>query len=583
MQAAALSGRQCLAATDEGLWRSTDTCRTWTLVKALAHADVVAVVADTKKPGSFFAPRSPAACCTAGDGGAHLDVGGPPARHRVVPGDSRRTPPPEGRVGGRLGRHPVPEPESGKGTWQPFDAGLPPGGLAGVVVDPATGDTIGWGQDAIVRLAGSSSTWEDVRGNFPSQIDFQVVVVHPQGVVAFTAFGAFVLDPNPPAHWSDFNSGVSTGRLFLGAVDGTGTAYAVGSEGHIWKRGADDANWSLDDSGVPAGVVSDVWSDVSHAGHVLVGTAAPPQDVGQGPLWRSVDGGTTWAKAASGIQAVQPTSIAVDPHHAGTVLAGTVSDGVERSTDGGKTWRRSHDLHENEPLTLVLDPAQPNIALATTYAGGPLERSTDGGVSWSAVAGQNPSEIAFDVRGIGWELVSDQFERSADGGKTWTQYAGFGGLQHQVPAVMVPDEAVPGALFAGLNHGVYRLPHKGDTWGRVGLAGDQVFAIAVDGADRSTVYAGAADGVWRSTNDGLSWHHVLSAPATRLLATAPGHAGVVYASTPLGVRRSGNGGTTWKLLGSLGERPLALAGAADGRTVFAATSGLGVEAWTVPA
>jgi photosystem II stability/assembly factor-like uncharacterized protein len=368
-------------------------------------------------------------------------------------------------------------------------------------------------------------------------------------------------------------------------VDGAGTAYAVGSGGHIWKRAAADTSWSPDDTGgVPSGVASGAWSDPANAGHVLVGTAAHypfsnPPDIGQGPLWRSVDGGTTWARAASGIQAVEPLSITVDPKHAGTVLAATANDGVERSTDGGKTWRRSQQY---QPLTVVLDPAHPNIALSTTNGGNLLQRSTDGGASWSAVAGQNPREVVFDDRGIGWEVVSDQFERSADGGQTWTTYSGSDGLQ-AFPAVVVPDEAVPGGLFAGSNDGVYRLPHKGDTWGRVGLAGDQVLGIAVDGVHQSTVYAGAADGVWRSTNDGLTWHHVLRGPATYSIATAPGHAGVVYAAGPKDVRRSTDGGTTWTTLGNLGERPLALAGSADGRTVFAATAGLGVEAWTVAA
>jgi hypothetical protein len=583
-QAAALSGTQCLVATgDEGVWRSTDTCRTWTLVTALAHADVIAVVADPKRPGTFYASAFPGGLLRSRDGGATWTT----LAHAPGTGSylALATDPSTANVVWAVDTDGVPfrNLSSGTGTWQSFDAGLPAGGLAGVVVNPATGDTIGWSRDAIVRQSGSSSTWEDVSGNFPSQIGVQVVVVHPQGVVAFTPFGAYVLDPNPPAHWSDFNSGVTQGILGLGVVDGAGTAYALSTEIRVWKRGAADQSWSPDDSGVPSGVVSRLWADISHGGHVLLGTAAPPLDVGQGPLWRSVDGGATWARAASGIQAVFPTSIAVDPHHAGTVLAGTLSDGIERSTDGGKTWRRSHDLRQDQPKAVVIDPVQPNVALATTDAGGPLERSTDGGASWSAVAAQNPSKIAFDHRGIGWDLVSDQFDRSADGGKTWAQYAGFGGLQHQVPAVMVPDEAVPGALFAGLSHGVYRLPHKGDTWGRVGLAGDQVLAIAVDGADRSTVYAGAADGVWKSTNDGLTWHHVLSTGATRFIATAPGHAGVLYIATPTGVRRSTNGGTTWKPLGNLGERPLSLAGAADGRTVFAATSGNGVQAWTVPA
>ncbi|HXJ65978.1 MAG TPA: hypothetical protein VNN79_19640 [Actinomycetota bacterium] len=583
VQSAALSGQQCLVATGGGLWRSTDTCRHWTLVTALAHRYVSPVVADPKRPGTFYAAADPGGLLRSRDGGATWTT---PANQ---PGFGfyrwLATDPSTPNTVWLVDQDGVPfrNQNSGTGTWNRFDAGLPPNGLNGVVVDPATGDTFGWGSDHVVRLPSAGSTWEDATGNFPPNVSFQSVVVLPEGVVAFTGFGAYDLDTTTPAHWSDFNAGVTPGHLFLGTVDGAGTAYGLDSGEHVWKRGHADSNWSDDDAGLPAGVASGLWADIAHGGHVLAGTAAhPAPDLGQGPLWRTADGGATWARAAGGIQAVEPRSIAVDPHHAGTVLAATVSDGVERSTDGGKTWKSSNSL-QVQPQIVVLDPQQPNIALATTAGPGALERSVNGGASWSAVAGQNPSEIAFDDRGIGWELASTEIERSADGGKTWTAYNGLGGLQHQVPSALVPDEEVPGALFAGSIHGVYRLPHKGDTWGRVGLSGDRVYAIAVDGAHPSTVYAGAADGVWRSTNDGLSWHHVLTAPATYFLATAPGHAGVVYASAPKGVRRSIDGGTTWKTLGTFGERPFALAGSADGRTVFAATSGLGVQAWTVPA
>jgi photosystem II stability/assembly factor-like uncharacterized protein len=93
----------------------------------------------------------------------------------------------------------------------------------------------------------------------------------------------------------------------------------------------------------------------------------------------------------------------------------------------------------------------------------------------------------------------------------------------------------------------------------------------------------AADGVWKSTNDGTTWHQVLNRTFPFEVATAPGHAGVVYAGADAGTLRSTDGGATWKLLGGLGERPRELAGAADGSTVFAATAGAGVQAFTVPA
>jgi hypothetical protein len=454
-------------------------------------------------------------------------------------------------------------------------------GIWDIVVDPAGSTAYGWTTSAVYRLPGSSATWDDITGNLG--FGTSAIVVHPQGVLAITFDGAFYLSNVAPPAWSSFNGGLPADDFLLGgAVDGAGRAFTVDLSGHVWAIGAADPTWTAADSGIPSGAATSVWTDVSRGGHVLLGTAASVNtpNVGQGPLWRTLDAGGTWTRAATGIQAVLAEAIAVDPHHAGTVLAATSSDGVERSTDGGRTWRRSKGLR-GQPVGVAVDPAHPNIVLATIN-GFTLERSIDGGATWKVVAGERPGRVAFGSGGVAWE-VGSKVRRSADGGKTWTPYAGTTGLSGVIVHTMQPDLSAGGALFQGTSDGVYRLPNRGDTWGRVGLRGVDVFSLAVDGGRSSTVYAGTDDGVWRSTNDGVSWRRVLNRPSTSQVATAPGHAGVVYARATTGVLRSTDGGGTWKSVGNLGEVPLHLAGAADGRTVFAATNGMGVEAFTTPA
>ena len=61
----------------------------------------------------------------------------------------------------------------------------------------------------------------------------------------------------------------------------------------------------------------------------------------QSGLWRSEDGGATWAQiwAANGIEAIY--SILVDPADASHVMTGTVGSGVYESSDRGRTWHRA--------------------------------------------------------------------------------------------------------------------------------------------------------------------------------------------------------------------------------------------------
>jgi HEAT repeat protein len=57
---------------------------------------------------------------------------------------------------------------------------------------------------------------------------------------------------------------------------------------------------------------------------------------GSSALWRSTDGGTTWARVAL---PSRPAALAVAKQTAGLIFAGTDSDGLYRSTDGGVTWQ----------------------------------------------------------------------------------------------------------------------------------------------------------------------------------------------------------------------------------------------------
>src|SRR6202165_1071200 len=63
---------------------------------------------------------------------------------------------------------------------------------------------------------------------------------------------------------------------------------------------------------------------------VLVGT-------GSGRLFRSTDGGTTWTAVGRGLGRRVLTS-QLSPFKAGLVYAGTRGAGLWKSTDGGATW-----------------------------------------------------------------------------------------------------------------------------------------------------------------------------------------------------------------------------------------------------
>ncbi len=98
------------------------------------------------------------------------------------------------------------------------------------------------------------------------------------------------------------------------------------------------------------------------AGLLFAYYGSPSSSVGG--LFRSTDGGTTWAQAGSGLAGVVVRAIAYDPRDSSRVFAGT-NGGVFRSTDGGLTWQpASEGLATTDVKCLAFD-----ITGTTLYAG----------------------------------------------------------------------------------------------------------------------------------------------------------------------------------------------------------------------
>ncbi len=122
-------------------------------------------------------------------------------------------------------------------------------------------------------------------------------------------------------------------------------------------------------------------------------------------IYKSTDGGTHWKRM--GLEhSFQISRIAVDPHHAGTVVVATMGSpyaddedrGVYRTTDGGATWQKVLYVGPSVGISdLAMNPENPQVLFAAAYRfrrtpwsysdGGPedaIYRSIDGGSTWRA-------------------------------------------------------------------------------------------------------------------------------------------------------------------------------------------------------
>jgi len=114
-------------------------------------------------------------------------------------------------------------------------------------------------------------------------------------------------------------------------------------------------------------------------------------------VYRSTDGGVTWAAANAGFTSAEIRSLAIDPTNAQIVYAAANVDGLLKTTDGGASWSQlTWPNSQSSTFSVAVDPQFPNIV----YVGGAnsLARSVDAGLTWqvmdSGLSHTNPFWLA---------------------------------------------------------------------------------------------------------------------------------------------------------------------------------------------
>jgi photosystem II stability/assembly factor-like uncharacterized protein len=186
-------------------------------------------------------------------------------------------------------------------------------------------------------------------------------------------------------------------------------------------------------------------------------------------VWRSTDGGDSWAPlptttAGSAWNGNAVNTIAVAPGDSSVLMVGKVSD-VYRSADGGQTWTEADTGLPGDATInrLTIDPMNASIAytaLATTD-GASVYRTTDAAAHWVPWSTGLPAAAALVVRvdPIDSTVLYCGTEvgvfRSTDQGATWSRY-GQGLPASSVQDLQVSDD---GSLIriATYGRGIWEL------------------------------------------------------------------------------------------------------------------------------
>jgi photosystem II stability/assembly factor-like uncharacterized protein len=172
-------------------------------------------------------------------------------------------------------------------------------------------------------------------------------------------------------------------------------------------------------------------------------------------------------------QTVWMVFIAMDPHDTRTLVTGTRR--VWRTRDAGRNWVAVSDVLDDSVISAVaIAPSNGRRLYVGTENGG-IFRSTDGGDTWSDNLGGNAVPEFLVTRlavhpadpGVVYATVANSGHhhvfRTRDGGDTWEDVdrGRLPDIAHN--AVLVhPDD--PARLFVANDVGVFTTPDGGDTW-----------------------------------------------------------------------------------------------------------------------
>lgn len=243
-------------------------------------------------------------------------------------------------------------------------------------------------------------------------------------------------------------------------------------------------------------------------------------------------------------------ALAVDPRSPSIVYAGTFSNGVFRSVDGGETWAPVNEGLSDWFVSFIAIDRNSAVYVGTSSG---LFKSENAGALWEPLRGGLPPGAIQDLAiepGSPPNLYAAAgafgLYKSGDAGRNWTRFAE--GLEgHSVSGIAI-DANAPGILYASTRTSLFRTSDGGSNWRPLSAAPSVIQVLEVDPAS-SAVYVGTFDGLFKSSDLGDTFARVqggLPQTSIRKLVIGPGPSPILYAATRVeGIFRSDDAGATW--------------------------------------
>ncbi|HZD94491.1 MAG TPA: transcriptional regulator, partial [Candidatus Sulfotelmatobacter sp.] len=267
--------------------------------------------------------------------------------------------------------------------------------------------------------------------------------------------------------------------------------------------------------GPDGGNVRSLTLDPKNPDRIFLGTSA-------GNLYLSIDSGKSWSRLAhlGSSSEMVLDHVVIDPADSRNIFIAAwnaqlpSSDGdLFRSRDGGKSWDIVADLHGKSLRALSIAPSNPKTLVAGALEG--IYRSLDAGQTWQFISPENHAEIK-NIESIAIDPVNSDVIyagtwhlpwKTEDGGKSWHNIK-KGVIDDSDVFSIVIDQSQPANVFISACSGIYRSESAGELFRKIqGIpySARRTRMLQMDPVDHKVVYAGTTEGLWKTTDSGLTW------------------------------------------------------------------------------
>jgi len=451
------------------------------------------------------------------------------------------------------------------------------------------------------------SSWSPIGPAGGSIFELEESKSTPGTLYAGTFFGGLYRTSDFGQAWEHIVAPFSESSVFSIEVLPTdpNTVYVSTFQSGIWRSDDAGATWTDITGGIEEASVNTIQLNPDNSSTLLAGTATA--------IYRSVDAGDTWIMVS--LAGVGANQFVFDPNNPDLVYAATTNDGVFKSENGGQTWAWfSSGIADQKIVSIAVNEMTSALYAASTSSVYCLPSATSS--VWTDLTLDLPGTLVRQIvvkpqNGEVYVVSDTGIYRGGETANvtTWSSWLNFssqhllfalnGELPYVAPAeaglLLALDDGVDlikvdqgiqnvfaGALASTVNGGASFLyagtgsgpfftnalftPELGDIW----IPGDlnkNIFDLEPHPFSPSIVWAGTGDdGVWASFDSGNKWLQASDGMVPNEIysfSKAPVGSRTLYAGTSDGVFLSRDDAEVWERAASTEQILFSTAVAAD--------------------